>query len=445
MARKRGSDAGWAFSLRGRSAFEDDSSSSDSDDDGRNQDEKSELADQDVGNSDHTGSDDSRLLQELDLSSRTDAATYKPNPWSIARANAATRSKPSTQPKRFAPNACKPNPSHPTVLDLLRRQPKKPPHPPSPPTDTRQLNSRSRGQGKQPQQSSMLRPPATTLEDEDDAHIPSDETLVDSGSNDPSYRTKLEDLDSANSTLLAPAIRSLINASNGSSQPHFNSAPHTTSQLMMDSASPAISSASSTSQAVLRNDVPRQQDLRSLLFKPPADVQRRRLSPSSVHAPPQHSPNPHMPAPIPSPSLHTSGKSVYQASLQFTPIPRRPTFKRENHSPGWPQSQRIMHAYYGSPAHPSSQSSPIPVPQRAYSPTGSPPYPGSSPIPDTRVQGRCQEAYFIPIFPYASPISAPTSITIPIPILAPSTSTIGSAHCHEVAAEAGRLRGPELP
>ena len=308
MARKRGSDAGWAFSLRGRSAFEDDSSSSDSDDDGRIQDEKSELADQDVGNSDHTGSDDSRLLQELDLSSRTDAATYKPNPWSIARANAATRSKPSTQPKRSAPNACKPNPSHPTVLDLLRRQPKKPPHPPSPPTDTRQLNSRSRGQGKQPQQSSMLRPPATTLEDEDDAHIPSDETLVDSGSNDPSYRTKLEDLDSANSTLLAPSIRSLTNASNGSSQPHFNSAPHTTSQLMMDSASPAISSASSTSQAVLRDDVPRQQDLRSLLFKPPADVQRTRLSPSSVHAPPQHSRNPHMPAPIPSPSLHTSGE-----------------------------------------------------------------------------------------------------------------------------------------
>ena len=47
-----------------------------------------------------------------------------------------------------------------------------------------------------------------------------------------------------------------------------------------------------------------------------------------------------------------------------------------------------MHAYYGSPAHPSSHSSPLPVPQRAYSPIGSPPYPGSSPIPDTHVQGR---------------------------------------------------------
>lgn len=38
---------------------------------------------------------DAKLIQELDLSSRPDEALYKPNPWTIARVNAANRSTPS--------------------------------------------------------------------------------------------------------------------------------------------------------------------------------------------------------------------------------------------------------------------------------------------------------------------------------------------------------------
>lgn len=36
-------------------------------------------------------SDDTRLLQDLDLASRQDEAVYKPNPWTIAKVNAAVR------------------------------------------------------------------------------------------------------------------------------------------------------------------------------------------------------------------------------------------------------------------------------------------------------------------------------------------------------------------
>ena len=40
-------------------------------------------------------SEDAKLLQALDLSSRQDEAVYKPNPWTIAKVNAATRAVPS--------------------------------------------------------------------------------------------------------------------------------------------------------------------------------------------------------------------------------------------------------------------------------------------------------------------------------------------------------------
>ena len=37
------------------------------------------------------GSSDALLIKDLDISSREDNATYKANPWSIAKINAATR------------------------------------------------------------------------------------------------------------------------------------------------------------------------------------------------------------------------------------------------------------------------------------------------------------------------------------------------------------------
>ncbi|KAG1731048.1 uncharacterized protein EDB91DRAFT_1306757 [Suillus paluster] len=43
-------------------------------------------------------SDDSKLIQELDISSRHETVEYKPNPWSIARINAASRP-PNQEPR----------------------------------------------------------------------------------------------------------------------------------------------------------------------------------------------------------------------------------------------------------------------------------------------------------------------------------------------------------
>ncbi|KAI0353410.1 hypothetical protein OH77DRAFT_1591410 [Trametes cingulata] len=153
MANRQKTDSCWSLSLRGR-ALDDGYCSSDDgsdDDEGPPSDRPGNVA---------VASDDSRLLGELDLASRADAATYKPNPWSIARANAASRpSKPQPTLKSKPPSSTKAAKA--TVLDLLRKQPQKP-RPPKPAVD----------------------PPAAaqTLANaflEDDAHIPSDETLVD--------------------------------------------------------------------------------------------------------------------------------------------------------------------------------------------------------------------------------------------------------------------------
>lgn len=50
-------------------------------------------------------SDDTRFLEDMDLSSRNDNAHYKPNPWTIAKINAASRKLPSIRAQnRGGPN-----------------------------------------------------------------------------------------------------------------------------------------------------------------------------------------------------------------------------------------------------------------------------------------------------------------------------------------------------
>ncbi|KAA1473541.1 hypothetical protein DENSPDRAFT_279308 [Dentipellis sp. KUC8613] len=76
------SSSDWSFSLRSYCAF-DDSSDSDSDSPSQPSTSQPKL------------SEDAKLLASLDLSSRPDEAVYKPNPWSIAKVNAASRGAPA--------------------------------------------------------------------------------------------------------------------------------------------------------------------------------------------------------------------------------------------------------------------------------------------------------------------------------------------------------------
>ncbi|KAJ8472389.1 hypothetical protein ONZ51_g8543 [Trametes cubensis] len=163
--KKPKADDCWSLSLRGH-CIGDDGSSDESDND-------------DAPSQPMPASEESRLLGELDLASRADAATYKPNPWSIARANAATRTTlPSTavpvkphRPKNANANA--------SVLEMLRKQARKPPtsecQPAGPPMIARKLPSAAVNLVPRLPQSHAVSC------SEDDAHIPSDETLVDEG------------------------------------------------------------------------------------------------------------------------------------------------------------------------------------------------------------------------------------------------------------------------
>ncbi|GBE84006.1 hypothetical protein SCP_0510650 [Sparassis crispa] len=84
------SHQGWSFNLR---AY-DFSSGSDSDNDGDGtvaSTNLSAVAHRSPHDQSSTVSDDAQLLRDIDLSSRTDSAAYKPNPWTIAKVNATSR------------------------------------------------------------------------------------------------------------------------------------------------------------------------------------------------------------------------------------------------------------------------------------------------------------------------------------------------------------------
>lgn len=79
--KKDNNSSGWAFNLRTRQLHDSDDS-----DDCDEPDEQSNCV-----------SDDTRLMNDFDLSTRIETVNYKPNPWTIAKVNAASR--PSEQEK----------------------------------------------------------------------------------------------------------------------------------------------------------------------------------------------------------------------------------------------------------------------------------------------------------------------------------------------------------
>ncbi|KAL7284324.1 hypothetical protein ACG7TL_001610 [Trametes sanguinea] len=209
MAKKPTKDDCWSLSMRGHCFGDGYSSDEDSD-----QDSPLKATDGDSGD---TGtirlcvpaSEDSRLLGELDLASRTDTANYKPNPWSIARANAANRLSKAPPPAQNKPACTRPAQAAETVLDMLRNQPKK----------TRTNNFKpaeapacSTASALDPQPLNYLdgvrSPTDVELWLEDGAHIPSDETLVDHNSYQPDVLNKDTTVtDSASNADLAPTKR----------------------------------------------------------------------------------------------------------------------------------------------------------------------------------------------------------------------------------------------
>ncbi|OJT14818.1 hypothetical protein TRAPUB_8612 [Trametes pubescens] len=168
MSARSKADSCWSLSLRGRGGNDGYSSDDDSEDDGKT----APTAGSDILS---TTSDEARLLGELDLASRADTAAYKPNPWSIAKVNASAR-----PPKPPAAAHKKPKPSSKatakaTVLDLLRTQPKKKHAPPRP---TASVTAAAPNLSESIPEA-MLSSTHSDSHPEDEAHIPSDETLVD--------------------------------------------------------------------------------------------------------------------------------------------------------------------------------------------------------------------------------------------------------------------------
>ncbi|KAL1941513.1 hypothetical protein VTO73DRAFT_6952 [Trametes versicolor] len=168
MSARPKADSCWSLSLRGRGCNDGYSSDEDSEDDGK-------TAPTTGSDGPSPTSDEARLLGELDLASRADAAAYKPNPWSIAKVNASAR------PPKAPPTANKkPKPSSKattkaTVLDLLRTQPKKKHAPPRTTASAAVTAPETVDSFTEPALSSAL----SDSNPEDGAHIPSDETLVD--------------------------------------------------------------------------------------------------------------------------------------------------------------------------------------------------------------------------------------------------------------------------
>lgn len=108
-------DTDWSFNLRSSA-----SGFFDSDDD-------NEENVGDAGTHSHPPSSSSQTLQQIDLAAREDKALYKPNPWSIARINAASRPRQLNATRKSAPEkpAAKKLPQG-AIVDAFKRQAQKP-------------------------------------------------------------------------------------------------------------------------------------------------------------------------------------------------------------------------------------------------------------------------------------------------------------------------------
>jgi len=107
----------WSFSLRSSTGFFDDTDTDD--DDGENV--------GDAGASSRLSSSSSQNLQQIDLAAREDSAQYKPNPWSIAKVNAASRPRQSTATvKSVSEKSVAKKLPEGAIVDAFKRQSKKP-------------------------------------------------------------------------------------------------------------------------------------------------------------------------------------------------------------------------------------------------------------------------------------------------------------------------------
>ena len=110
-------DTDWSFRLRFATGLPDDA---DSDDDNEGQVGG-------AGTSSHLSSSSSQMLQQIDLAAREDNAQYKPNPWSIARVNAASRSRqPNAAVKSVSEEPAAKKLPQGAIVDALKRQAQKP-------------------------------------------------------------------------------------------------------------------------------------------------------------------------------------------------------------------------------------------------------------------------------------------------------------------------------
>lgn len=110
-------DTDWSFRLRFDTGLPGDA---DSDDD-------NEGHVGDAGTSSRLSSGSSQMLRQIDLAAREDSAQYKPNPWSIARVNAASRSRqPNATIKSVSEKPAAKKLPQGAIVDALKRQAQKP-------------------------------------------------------------------------------------------------------------------------------------------------------------------------------------------------------------------------------------------------------------------------------------------------------------------------------
>lgn len=109
-------DADWSFSLRSATGFFNDA---DSDDDN-----EETLGDTEIS---PRLSSSSYMLQQIDLATREDSAQYKPNPWSIARVNAASRPRqPTAAVNSVSEMTAAKKPPRGAIVDAFKKQAQKP-------------------------------------------------------------------------------------------------------------------------------------------------------------------------------------------------------------------------------------------------------------------------------------------------------------------------------
>ena len=181
MARRPRGDGEWSFSLRSNNYTYYDSSS----DDGQEDSPQGSSNIRSAADRTQPASEEARLLGDLDLASRTDSASYKPNPWSIAKANAASRETKAKGPRKEAPRNR--GAARPKVLDLLRIQN----------VGLNSSNVKIDPDLQAPLQTAPMmassKPPVSSVSD--DAHVASDDTLVDVCSSGPHVSSKPYDDD----------------------------------------------------------------------------------------------------------------------------------------------------------------------------------------------------------------------------------------------------------